>query len=235
MPFTNYNGIVQTTANSCGAFALAAAMDNFGVPLPNQNANLLNTANLALGFNGPVSVVANTGAAAFGNSIYQVTGNLALDMTVPSATYQYTAPAVSDMNSPSTIAYVASLFAFPPVVFYNMAGQITFNAVPVTNPTGQGNLFDTEVAIMATVPAITVNHPAVNHLALPGPNQVHILLVNNNHWIAINDTQLYDPGTGYVGAYNVNAPLPLATITYDWHGVLQVYNFSGIWIQLQHP
>jgi hypothetical protein len=232
MPFTNYNGIQQTTANSCGAFALAAAMDNFGMPLPNQNAHLLNTANLAQGFDQAVSVVSNTGAAAFGDSIYEVTGNLLLDLTVPEATYQYTAPAVSDMNSPSTLAYVASLFGFAPVVYYDATGFATFNGVPVTNPTGQGNLFDTEVAIMATQAAITVTASLGGYTTLPAANQVHILLVDNNHWVAINNTQLYDPATGYVGVYNVNAPLPLVTITYMYNGIVEDYNFSGIWIEL---
>ncbi|HWK04463.1 MAG TPA: hypothetical protein VNS58_12570 [Puia sp.] len=232
MPFTNFNGIVQTTANSCGAFALAAAMDNFGMPLPNQNANLLSTANLATGYSvaGPV-VSSAGGASAFAESIYPVTGNLLLDLTVPDATYQYLAP-VSDMNSPSTLAYVASLFGFAPVVYYDATGFATFNGVVVTNPTGQGNLFDTEVAIMATEAAITVTPSLGGYTTLPAANQVHILLVDNNHWIAINNTQLYDPATGYVGVYNVNAPLPLVTITYMHNGIVEDYDFSGIWIEL---
>jgi hypothetical protein len=231
MPFTNFNGIQQTTANSCGAFALAGAMDNFGIPLPNQNAHLLNTANLAQGFNQAVSVVSNAGGpAAFGNSIYAITGNLLLDLTVPDASYQYTAP-VSNMNSPSALAYVATLFGFATVIYYDPTGHATFNAVTVNNPTGQGNLFDTELAIIGTQPAITVT-PSPAYITLPAANQVHMLLVNNNHWVAINNTQLYDPATGYVGVYNVN-PLPLQTISYMHNGVIEDYDFSGIWIQVQ--
>lgn len=233
MAFTEYDGIQQTSVNSCGAFALAAGMTNFGVELLDQNAHLLNTADLAQGFDQAVSAIScQGGAAAFGDSIYQVTGNLLLDLTAPSATYRYEAP-VADMNSPSTIAYVAVLFGFAPVVYYDNTGQGTFTAVPVTNLTGQGNLFDTEVAIMATQGGITVTGSPDGYTNLPAADQVHLLLVNNDHWVAINDTQIYDPATGFVGAYTVNDPLPLATISYMYEGVINDYGFSGIWIQLQ--
>ena len=234
MPFTHFNGIVQATDNSCGAFALAAAMDNFGLALANQNAQLLNTNNLAQGFNQGVRVVSpGGGAAAFGTSVYQVTGELNLDFTVPDATYQYTAPIVSDMNSPSALAYIANLFAFATTVFYDQNGSDTFNAVQVTNPTGQGNLFDTEVALLQTLPNVVITPSLGGYTALPAANQVHLLLVNNEHWVAINNTQLYDSETGYVGAYNHN-PLPLVTVSYMWLGAVKDYPFSGIWIQLQH-
>jgi len=232
MSFANFSTIQQTSLNSCGAFALAAAMDNFGLALQKQTAKLLNTVDLAQGFNQADTVIDVGTPADFAGSIYQVTGNLLIDFIAMEATYQYTNP-VSDMNSTSTIAYVANLFGFTTTVFYDATGQTTFSFVQVPNVTGQGNLFATEVAIMGTVP-ITITASLAGYSTLPAQNQVHILLVNNNHWVAINDKQLYDPGTGYVGAYTVNAPLPLATITYPYGGGIKDYPFSGIWIQLQH-
>lgn len=236
MPFTNYNGIQQADANSCGAYALGAAMDNFAIALPDQTTHLLNTANLTAGFNGTAAVVSHAGgAAAFANGIYAVTGNLLLNFATFAATYQYTAPAVSDMNSPSTMAYLSSLFGFATTVFYDQDGSNTFNGITVSNATGQGNLFDTEVAIMGTVPAITITASLAGYSTLPTANQVHILLVDNNHWIAINNTQVYDSATGFVGAYNAPLVPTLTLITYQPAiGPLQVYNFSGIWIQVQH-
>lgn len=224
MSFAAYNNVVQTTPNSCGAFALAAALAHVGQV---QITDILNTANLAQGFNQP-------GPQSLAQHIYQVTGCLDLDMANLNATYQYQAP-VADMNPPSALAYMAVRFGINPANLstnYNNAAELAFNAIAVVNNGGQGNLFLTEQALINPPVYGNVTGP-LDYNVLPAANEAHLLLVNNNtHWIVINNNQVYDPGTGYVGAYTVNNPFPLATITYTVGNLVNVFQFDGIWIKL---
>ena len=224
MSFAAFNNVVQTTPNSCGAFALAAALVHLGQV---QVTNVLNTADLAQGFNQP-------GPQSKGQFIYQVSGCLNLDFVNGNATYRYQAP-VADMNPPSALAYMAVRNGITPgniTINYNNAAGLVFSAIAVVNNGGAGDLLNTEIALINS-PAYGNVNGNVNYNALPGANEAHLLLVNNNtHWIVINNNQVYDPGTGYVGAYVANNPLPLATITYTLNDVAQVFQFNGLWIKL---
>ncbi|WP_315823808.1 hypothetical protein [Paraflavitalea speifideaquila] len=130
MSFAAYNNVVQTTTNSCGAFALAAALTHLGKA---QVANLLNTADLGQGFNLP-------GPQALAQKIYQVTGCLNLDMANLHANYRYQSP-TSDRNPSAALAYMAVYYGVDPAhlyINYNNAGEQTFNAVQVVNNGGAG-------------------------------------------------------------------------------------------------
>jgi hypothetical protein len=224
MPFANYNGVVQTTPNSCGAFALAAALDHIGVA---NIMNVLDTANLANGFTQP-------GPQAFAQSIYQVTGCLDIDFGALTATYQYQAP-VADTNPPSALAYMAvqsGAAAGNVLIRYNNAAFVAFAAIAVLNAGGAGNLLATEINLI-NAPAFGNVVGPINYLALPAPGEAHLLLVSGNtHWIAINNLEVYDPATGFVGPYVVNAPLPLVNLTYVMGGMPHPYVFDGVWISL---
>lgn len=238
MSFNNFNGIVQAPANSCGAFSLAAALDSFGIAQQTHQANLLNTANLSTGYNQAGPAVSNTGTpTAFAQSIYQVTGNLLLNILGGTSTYRYLNP-VSDMNSPSALVYIATLFGVPPnniAVRYTNAGMQTFEALTVTNNGAGGNLLATEINLLTAIDqgrGMIIAGP-VNYNGIPNGNNVQIVLVNNGqHWIALNNNQLYDPGTGYVGAYQLVGNGANLSFNYSQGVITHVNTFSGIWIEL---
>jgi len=220
MPFNNYNGVEQTSTNSCGAFALAAALDHIGHA---NYTNILDTANLANGFTA-------AGPAAFAQSIYQITGCLNLGLNT--ATYQYEAP-VEDMNPPSALAYMAVQHGANPaniMTRYNNAAMATFQAMNVTNPGGAPDLLNTEIGLI-NPPALGNIVGPTDYIALPVGGQAQLLLVNDNaHWIAINSFQVYDPGTGFVGPYAADPGF--TAFTYVFNGAPRSYTFSGLWIQL---
>jgi hypothetical protein len=236
MSFDIFNGIEQSTANSCGAYALAAALENFGLAQQTHQANLLNTANLATGYSQAGPAVSNTeGAGAFAASIYQVTGNLLLSNT---AIYEYLVP-VSDMNPPSALVYVATLFGYSPnhiAVRYTNAGMATFDALQVTNNGTGGSLLNTEIDLLTIInqnQGMIIVGP-VNYNGIPDATHVQIVLVQNGqHWIAVNNAQLYDPGTGYVGAYQLVDNEGQLSFDYEMADVTHENDFSGIWIELR--
>jgi hypothetical protein len=224
MSFAAFNNVIQTSPNSCGAFALAAALSHLGRV---QITNVLNTADLAQGFNQP-------GPQSLAQLIYQVTGNLDIDFANLNATYRYQAP-VADTNPPSALAYMAVRFGVTAAnitINYNNAAEQAFSAIAVVNNGGAGDLLNTEIALINSPTYGNVNGN-VNYGVLPAANEAHLLLVNNNtHWIVITNNQVYDPGTGFVGAYVVNHPLPLTTLTYILNGIVEAFQFSGLWIKL---
>src|SRR5689334_7499366 len=124
MSLQAYKNIKQTTDNSCGAFALAAALSHLGRA---QIIGQLNTERISDGFHSPAP-------AAFAQRIYQITGCIVLGMT--EATYKYTAP-VSNRNAPSAMAYMASQLGLQTnqirVLYNNDAGRI-FGSMKVNNP-----------------------------------------------------------------------------------------------------
>jgi hypothetical protein len=74
----------------------------------------------------------------------------------------------------------------------------------------------------------------VNYKGIPDGAHVQIILVNNGqHWIAINNTQLYDPGTGYVGAYQLAGNEEQVFFNYRIRDINYENDFSGIWIELR--
>lgn len=238
MSFNNFNTIVQTTANSCGAFALAAALENFPLAQQTQQAHLLNTANLALGYSGTLTAVANTGTPqAFAESIYAVTGNLLLG--AGEATYQYTEPAATNMNPPSAMVYIATLFGYVPkqiAVKYNNTGMQMFTAFEVTNLGNGGDLLNTEIEQLLLInnqQGMVIAGP-LDYTDQPLHNQVQIILVQDGqHWLAINSTELYDPGTGYVGPYDLVLDEDgQQSFNYTMDEDVHENGFSGIWIQL---
>ncbi len=234
MPFNNYNNIVQATPNSCGAFALAAALSDL-LPIP---LSILDVANP----NNRYTVANPASATAFAEYIYSITGNLLLNPLAhpQTATYQYQVP-VADMNPPSALVYVASSLGVNAAnIFadYNNAAAALFQAFGVTNfPAPNPNLLATEINIIGGPPAYGNPVGPMNYGTLPAANEVHLLLVGNaDHWIAINQNQVYDPGTGFVGAYTttpgvVTAANPLTAINYN-NGAPQVQNFCGLWIAM---
>lgn len=231
MPFNAYQGVQQTTDNSCGAFSLAAALVHLGsATIP----NILNTGNLAQRYTAP-------GPEALAQRIYQTTGNLLLNLLAPAptATYQYEEP-VGDYNPPSALAFVARQFG-PAVhniiVYYNNQAAGLLQNIQVTNVGAGADLLETEINLITTQPAYGLVNGPVNYTQKPGPNEAHLLVVENlNHTIALNENEVYDPGYGYVGPYtlNNNGPLPLTQISFTLPGGLVVkYDFSGVWIRLQ--
>jgi hypothetical protein len=238
MPFTNFNGIIQTPPNSCGAFALAAALENFALAPQQPQADLLNTDDLTQGYtHQPGAQISNEGGAeAFATAIYQVTGNLLLGFG--DATYRYTAP-VTNMNPPSALVYVATLFGYPTnqiAVFYTNEGSALFSPIPVLNPGAGSNLLDTEIELLGRINnggGMIIAGPT-DYLAVPPPDgKVQIVLVQQGqHWLAINHTQLYDPGTGFVGAYTLTDTDGDLSFNYTTDEVVRENDFSGIWIEL---
>ena len=242
MPFDAFNGITQPVgSNECGAYALAAALTNFGLADLSPQANLLNTADLTTGYNQPGHVVTNTGGAqAFATSIYPITGNLQLTPPVApppatgTATYRYQAP-VSDMNSPSALVYVATLFGYAPAeiaIRYTNAGETMFNMFNVTDVGNGGTLLNTEIQLLASISQNLVIVGPMDYTGIPNATHVQMVVVNNgSHWLAINNTQLYDPATGYVGAYTLSTVGPLS-FNYVMATIPHNNSFSGVWIEL---
>ncbi|EHQ24869.1 hypothetical protein [Mucilaginibacter paludis] len=237
MSFNAFINIAQPAgSNSCGAFALAALLQNFGLQQQNQQAYLLNTENMASGYTQPGPEVSyNNDPLAFAQSIYQVTGILNTDAT--NAVYQYLNP-VSDMNPPSALVYIATLFGYPPdriTVQYNNAGMNMFSSLHVTNAGAGGTLLNTEITLLAGIndAGNMIIAGPVNYSNRPNNTQLQMILVDNGtHWIALNSTQLYDPGTGEVGSYT--DPVDNGGVwSCTCPGTNRTYDFSGIWIQLR--
>lgn len=230
MSFAAYNGVQQTTVNSCGAFSLAAAFSHFGLA---QMPQLLDTGNLTLGFSKP-------GPEAFAHRIYQITGNLSLDIMQRTATYRYSNP-VSDFNSFSSLTYVANLFGMEMQrlrVYYNDSAECALNLLQVSNRGRHGkksNLLETEIDLITGPAYANVTGPA-GYTQLPLDNAVHLLVVDQfMHSIVISAHECYDPATGYVGPYNTNAitaQAPLMQISYRHLGMTYQMAFSGLWLQM---
>lgn len=230
MAFNAYHGVQQTTTNSCGAFALAAALTHLGsATLP----DILNTGNLAQRYTAP-------GPAALAQRIYQITGNLLLNLLAPTptATYRYQAP-VNDYNPPSALAFVARQFGLAVnniIVYYNNNAAGILQHIQVTNVGAGTDLLATEIDLITTQPAYGLVNGPVNYTQKPGPKEAHLVVVENlNHTIALNETELYDSAYGYVGPYtlNNNGPLPLTQISFTLpSGPTVNYQFSGVWIKL---
>ena len=238
MSFDNFDTIKQGAENSCGAFALAAALCNFVLVPQTQQALLLNTANLATGYNQPGHAVSNTGSpTAFAESIYVITGNLSFGIGV--ANYQYS-ELVSNINPPSALVYIATLFGFAPnriAVRYTNAGMEMFQALAVTNTGTGGSLLNTEIGLLNGInnnQGMIIAGP-MDYENVPTAMQVQLILVNRGrHWLAINSTQLYDPGNGYVGPY-VLADEGAGQLSWNYKVGEETHEngFSGIWIELR--
>lgn len=241
MSFNSFDNVVQTTTNSCGAFALAAALVNFDLADQTTQACLLNTADLKKGYtaSGP-SVVYSGAASAFAESIYQVTGNLLLGTD---ATYEYDTPTNVNMNPPSALVYVATLFGHPPgtiAVKYTGAGMGLFEPLGVTNKGWGANLFATEINLLSLIAgssAMVIAGP-MDYAGKPKTEGfVQIVLVNDGgHWLAISNNQLYNPGDGYVGNYQLAIDQDNVSFEYitgvEPDQKTNKYVFSGIWIEL---
>ena len=230
MSFVTYNGVKQTTVNSCGAFSLAAAFSHFGLA---QMPYVLDTANLSQGYTLP-------GPEAFAQRIYQITGNLSLDIMQRTATYRYGNP-VSDFNSFSSLTYVANLFGMEMQrlrVHYNENAESALNLLQVSNYSRScktANLLQTEIDLITGPAYANVTGPA-GYTQLPLLNAVHLLVVDQfMHSVVINAHECYDPATGYVGPYSTNAITsltPLTQITYRHQGMTCHMAFSGLWLQM---
>ncbi len=226
MSFAAYNGVQQSTNNSCGAFALAAALVHLNratVPA------LLDAANLKS--NGWGQLAPKNLALA----IYQTTGclNINTGIVPRTATYQYANPVVN-MNPPSALLYMAAKHGVKEAnISYNAAAQAFFTATGVTNASAGGlNLLEMETDIIHTPFYANITAP-VNYNRLPVANEVHLILVNNySHWVVISNNELYNPGNGFVGAYTINNPF--TNINYN-NGAPQTLQFSGMWISLMQP
>ena len=220
MPLTRYQNVVQTTANSCGAFALAAALAHSN---PESLIDCLDVNLVATGYT-------LFTPAPFAQSLYQFTGNLSLNFINAQATYQYQSPA-QDMNAPSALVNTAINFGVAANrirVFYTTGGNTLFGAIAVTNNGAGANLLATETTLLDEDNVI-VNGPTP--YALPVNPQVHLLVVNHGtHWIALTHDQVYDPATGFVGPY-APAGTPVNTINYHHGGAMTSYALSGVCIQ----
>lgn len=235
MSFNTYNKVIQSSANSCGAFALAAALTDLGCPNMPANIPRLNTGNLALGYTvAPPFVESHS----FGDVIYQTTGCLCINDDNTTAVYKYTTPLV-DTNPPSALAFVAIQCGIAPAnVIVNITPdtQIQFTGITLEQQGAAGDLYNTECNLI-NPPTYGTLVPNATYTHKPEPNECHLLLVNNaQHWIAINNTQVYDSATGFVGNYFFNDDIEFTTLTYTLpDNEVVICNLSGLWLQLSVP
>ncbi|MVT09003.1 hypothetical protein [Chitinophaga tropicalis] len=218
MSFERFQGVNQTSPNSCGAFALAAALEDMGLA---EIPMALNTEVIVEGYTKP-------SPQAYAQRIYQITGNVMLGESV--AMYQYSSPAMHQ-NPPSALTCVAhrsGMEASCIRVSYNIAAQEYFSRLELQNISPWPNLFDAEVALIS--PQFGEVMGPVEYLSFPEKNQVHLLGVNDHkHWIVIGYDTCYDSASGTVCRYDREQPLPLRTfITLE-----RKYKFSGWWISLE--
>jgi len=214
----DYDGIRQSSPNSCGAFAVASVLAQLGhVPWSN-NAH-----------------PAEGEPTQFAEQIYQVTGNLEINFQTAQATYGYTDP-VSGRNSPSKMVYEAGVNGIDKrrmIVKYNNGADQTFQAITVMNADANGaSLLEYETDLI--VPDLAYEVGPLDYTT-PFPNEVHIVLVNDNqHWIVVAKELLYDPASGYVGAYSSEVDPETNTVKFaytDQDHAITSYTFSGLWIQ----
>ncbi len=234
MSFNKFGGIVQTSDNSSGAFALAAALAHVtnDTVIPNQ-----------LNVNDISKLYTQPNPLGLAHAIYQMTGNLKLNpnMVNPEdfkATYEYDDP-VDGMNPPSALVYAATIYGQPNSrvkVFFNTTGENVLGRYTVTNTGNSGKLFDTEITLIEKQHTAMAVVGPTEFISRPNSNEAQLVLVNNfNHWLALSADQCYDPATGVVAAYTTNTPLnngnPLTTLTVNTDK-LKSYDFCGIWISL---
>lgn len=220
MSFEKFKDVGQGPTNACGAFALAAALEDLG--LVENIPAVLNTEDLLEGYNKP-------SRQAYAQRIYQVTGNLMLTDEI--ALYQVDAPArhQSPPSALTSMAHRCGIDTSNIRTFYNEAAKEHFSRLELVskNPS-LPNLFAAEFELISRQ-SISVMED--KYSKFPDKGQVHLLGVNNNrHWIAINYDTCYDSACGSVSFYNRVGQLPLTT---TFRTELQEYQFSGWWISLQ--
>lgn len=216
MPFPEHLS-QQSAPDACGAFALGAALMGAG---EEQHAHTLDIANLQNGYiaEEPIAI-RPANHTTFSEDIYRVTGNL--DPQGNPASYV----AGGFRNSPSALVYVASLFGYGAdhiTVFHTDTEVIQgFQLLPVANPGAVGSLFLTEVNLIDD--RATVDSGPGDNYTPPQENNIHIVLVDEgNHWIAVNQTHMYDPANANPG--NIQ-PINIEEIN---------GRFSGLWIELRN-
>lgn len=245
MALADFKDIVQNKPASCGAFALAAALESLGCMPASFKISCLNAA-----LN---DYIDNPKAARilFAEFLYAGTGNLVLASTNPLkpgctsmlATYNYKN---DPMNSPSGLVKMASIISGTILkeisvnVTTTSQAKAVFSGIPVTNVAPNPNLYDKDKALVEAITysvtttgggtalqAVAVKD-ALTSYAAPVLGELQLLLVDPgsgipNHWIAAEQgaagqSNWYDPGTGRV---DLGSSFKLTP--------------SGFWISLKKP
>lgn len=241
----DYKEIEQTQTNACGAFALAAALHGLGYPVTTvHNIDRLDLASLT-GYNQntPITISLKTD---FAELLYKGTGNLTL--TPLTATYTYNH---DPMNSPSGLVSMASSFSTEALdisvsIVAGSVAMVVFTAMTVTNLTSNPVLYNKDKALAESINCskrgaggvITKEKVSVDgtlhHYTPPAPGEFQLLLVSPaagggpNHWITIDQSDYYDPGTGTVAPHGY-------TLTNPHFNFGGTYTFSELWISLKKP
>ena len=237
MLFDSFSGIKQSSGNSSGAFALAACLHNAATDTRVIPARLLDTDNISDGYCGEEIFITYDPAnlSAFAESIYQVTGCLQLDL---SATYKYNNP-VNNRNPPSALAHVAIAFGYSLrqiAVCYNNHGGKIYGQTEVDNLVEKKSLLSTEIGLLISIGQyVMVIVGPIDYQPPHFPEQVQLVVANSgSHWLAVSETQLYNPATGYVGSYEFTRENQQEFFVYHEEGKEeQKIEFSGVWIQLK--
>ncbi|KZK82206.1 hypothetical protein PsAD13_03764 [Pseudovibrio sp. Ad13] len=225
--FDLYEGIVQHSPKSCGAYCVNAALAQLGFMPKATDVDTLNAADLTKGYD----VTTDPGrinlwrlshliyhrlqiAEVVTTQTYKVSGNLELDLTAspgPTALYKENDGTVDLENSPSGMVAVAKTLApglAKNITYYTAFGKGLFNNFKVLNAAG-GYLFNREEDLIQNKLGKTVSLSNVTSIPFQ-TNQVNLILVqyagtNTMHWVAgtrhLTDTDkamIYDPATGDV-------------------------------------
>ena len=203
--FTRYQNTTQQD-QSCGAYALAAALSQLGVAPPLHNITLHSLdANPVHGYiaNPTETLTPTQDQTAFAQALYQITGNLSI--TLPNATTHgtahYGAHTTSMHNAPSALVYAAQQFGLHTVEIHaTPAGQHMFENIQC----GGVSLWNNEAQILNTLHVAPIMSPA--YAPPTNTNTVDLVLVDDGeHWVAVtwSGTQAvsYDSDTGTVQAW----------------------------------
>ena len=189
---------------SCGAYALAAALFQLEVAPPPHNITLypLDLANTAHGYIAlPTATLTPTqDQTAFAQALYPITGNLSIDSA--RGTAYYGAHTTTMLNAPSALVYAAKQFGLHTVEIHaTPTAQHTFEHIQC----GAVSLWKSEVQILKNTLHVA---PITSQAYAPPTNTktVDLVLVDDGeHWVAVtwSGTQAvyYDSATGQEQAW----------------------------------
>lgn len=202
--FSAYSGITQPElSQKCGAYALAAALNQLRIFTPNTMINpvvlnKIDTNNPAHGYAGGASITVadQLGSIQFADKLYGVTGCLNLNRQDASAMYVDAPDDNKTQNPASALVYVAKQFGVQNIVIsYTESLRNTFQQINVLNPNSAGDtLFTVEEQIITRLGYQSRLVTNSEYRYPTKANEVDIVLVNEGtHWVAITWAGLADP------------------------------------------
>lgn len=219
MSFVAWRGVVQDGPESCGAFALGAVLDHVGAPaaIPIMR---LDMAMPVPSYRDPAAPNPLPRTPA---NLYRATGVLHF-IGAGRAAYVPAEP-VSGRNAPSAIVSLACAAGCPTTVSISLDTTRRFLAVQVDG--FHQNLFALESAMIGRL-GVQI-HEGVPWSPVDGGGPARLVLVNDaDHWVAVTDAELYDPGTGRVGPYAFRGGPGPGEIAFDGTSM----PFAGLWIDV---